>query len=101
MIRKQIYLDEESERKLKALARTRRCSEAEVIRFALRCLPEPAAGVDAALEAAGFVPWLPDRDEDVPDEDELRALHRRLASLPGAGRVRIAEAVVEDREERL
>lgn len=101
MIRKQIYLDDESERKLKALARSRGCSEAEVIRLALRSLPEPPAGVDAALEAAGFLEWVPGEGDEVPDETGLASLHRQLADPPAGRQVHMTEAILEGREDRI
>jgi hypothetical protein len=57
MIRKQVYLGIEEERKVKALARIRRCSEAEVIRDAIQRLPDPRADAATLLEAAGFMGW--------------------------------------------
>src|SRR4051794_25120411 len=43
MIRKQVYLSREQNRKLKGLAAQRGCTEAEIIREALDYLPEPGA----------------------------------------------------------
>ncbi|MBM3274323.1 MAG: CopG family transcriptional regulator [Candidatus Sericytochromatia bacterium] len=100
MIRKQIYLDAESERKLKKLAQSRRCSEAEVIRLAIRSLPEPPEGVGAALEALGFRHLEPEDPCDVPDEGERLALHRDLARMPWPHPISLSDAVSEDREDR-
>lgn len=103
MIRKQLYMDQATDRKLKALARSRRCSESEVMRDAIRLLPEPATGVAAMLEAAGFRHWEgPEEDEestipgDLAAQDELD-MRDRKRGRPAS----LSDAVVEEREDRV
>src|SRR6266508_2746675 len=61
MVRKQVYLKADQERKLKALAARRRCTEAELIREALDRLPDPTDdAVLLKLEAAGLLAPEPD-----------------------------------------
>jgi len=100
MIRKQIYLLQTQNRKLKALAAVRGCTEAEVIRDALDQLPDPGGGVAARLQAAGLLAVIPHND-DTPTPDELRALEAELDdwldSLPEP--LGLTEAVLAEREE--
>jgi hypothetical protein len=101
MIRKQIYLAREQDRKLKALAAHLRCSEAEVIRDALDRLPDPAGSIEERLAAAGLL--APTGDvSDAPVGAELRALEAEVeawldAHPAGLG---LSEAVREDRNVR-
>ena len=55
MIRKQVYLAREQDRKLKVLAARRGCTEAEIIREALDRLPDPDRSVDEQLAATGLL----------------------------------------------
>lgn len=100
MVRKQIYLPQRQNRKLKALAELRGCSEAEVIRDALDCLPDPEVSVAERLRAAGLLASMPPR-EDTPTADELRELEAEheawLATLTEP--LGLAEAVLAEREE--
>lgn len=101
MVRKQIYLAREQDRKLKALAAVRGCSEAEVVRDALDRLPDPAGSVRDRLAAAGLLATLPDTD-DVPSIAELAVLEAEveawLDALPEP--LGLSEAVIADREGR-
>jgi hypothetical protein len=73
MVRKQVYLRREHDRKLKALASVRGCTEAEVIREAIDRLPDPEGDFVARLEAAGLL--VPKRDSpDLPRGAELEKL---------------------------
>ena len=101
MVRKQLYLAQEQDRKLKALAASRGCTEAEVIRDALNRLPDPDQGIADRLAAAGLL--VPnDSDLDLPRgpaaetlEAEVNAwLARRSTGLS------LSEAVAEDRSGR-
>jgi hypothetical protein len=101
MVRKQLYLAREQDRKLKALAARRGCTEAQVIRDALDQLPDPALGIEDQLAAAGL---LAPRSEDAgaPVGHPARALEAEvdawLAARPaGLG---LSEAVLEDRSGR-
>jgi len=58
MIRKQMYLEERQQRKLKQLAQARGRTEADVLREAVDALPETDALV-ARLEAAGLLATMP------------------------------------------
>lgn len=100
MIRKQVYLLETQNRKLKALAAVRGCTEAEVMRDAVDRLPDPEGSVVERLEAAGLLAKIRVPD-DVPTGDELAALEAELdawlESLPGP--IGLSEAVLAEREE--
>ena len=102
MIRKQVYLEPRQDRKLKAIAGRRGCTEAEVIREALDRLPDPEDDVIAQLEADGLLARLPD-DPSLPRGAALRQLEREvecwLETTP-AGDLRLTEAVLENREDR-
>jgi hypothetical protein len=65
MIRKQVYLDREQNRKLKALAARRGCTEAAIMREALDRLPEPNS--HEALDT-----W-PEADSDPDSEEQFLA----------------------------
>lgn len=101
MIRKQVYLAREQDRKLKALAARRGCTEAEVIRDALDRLPDPDRGLEEQLAAAGLLVPKGD-DPDAPRGAAARALEVEveawLASRPT--RLGLSEAVLEDRSGR-
>ena len=103
MIRKQIYLAREQDRKVKALAACRGCTEAEVIRDALDRLPDPDRGVAEQLAAAGLLAPSGD-DPDVPRGAAARALEMRveawLHNRPRLLKLGLAEAVLEDRSGR-
>jgi hypothetical protein len=82
MVRKQVYLRREHDRKLKALASVRGCTEAEVIREAIDRLPDPEGDFVARLEAAGLL--VPKRDSpDLPRGAELEKLNS-MRGLPHA-----------------
>ena len=101
MVRKQLYLAQEQDRKLKALAAMRGCTEAEVIRDALDQLPEPDLGIEDQLVAAGLLvpkdddPSLPRGAAVETLEAEVNAWLARRATELG-----LSEAVVEDRSGR-
>jgi hypothetical protein len=100
MVRKQIYLRQAQDRKLKALAAVRGCTEAEVIRDAVDRLPDPEVSVAERLRAAGLLATIPPR-EDTPTAEELRELEAEheawLATLTEP--LGLAEAVLAEREE--
>ena len=100
MIRKQLYIAPEQQRKLRSLAQRWGCTEAEVVRKALDQLPEPDADdspVIARLRAAGLLVEPPDDIERLTDE-ELEALEEDLdLLLAETGPLHLAEAVIEDR----
>ena len=101
MVRKQIYLARDQDRKLKALAAVRGCSEAEVVRDALDRLPDPGGNVRDQLMAAGLLAPKPPMDDPLTDA-ELEALEAEvdawLDQLPEP--LGLAEAVIADREVR-
>lgn len=102
MIRKQVYLLQAQNRKLKALAAMRGCTEAEVIRDALDRLPDPApaGSVRAQLEAAGFLATMHFGD-DVPTGEKLADLEAEveawLNALPEP--LGLSDAVLAERDE--
>ena len=101
MVRKQLYLAREPDRKLKALAARRGCTEAQVIRDALDQLPDPDLGLDEQLAAAGLLAPK-SHDADAPVGQAARGLEAEvdawLATRPaGLG---LSEAVLEDRSGR-
>ncbi len=101
MVRKQLYLTREHDRKLKALAARRGCTEAEVIRDALDRLPDPDRSVEEQLAAAGLLAPRED-DPDAPRGAAARALEAEVdAWLAGreAG-LGLSDAVLEDRAGR-
>ena len=101
MVRKQVYLAPEQDRKVKALAAVRRCTEAAVIRDALDRLPDPAGSAIDRLAAAGLLAAKPPLEDELTD-DELRLLEAEheawLESLSEP--LNLAEAVLDDREGR-
>ena len=105
MVRKQFSISPAQDRKLKALAARRGCSEADVLRDAVDRLPEPPdSGAEflGRLAAAGLLAPKPD-DPDIPtSKQEIEALEAEyeawLATRPeGLG---LAEALEADRNER-
>ena len=101
MIRKQVYLARSQDRKLKALAASRGCTEAEIIRQALDQLPDPEGGVVESLRAEGLLapkPDFPDQPQGAAAQAELEEFERWLDEHPED--VRLSEAVLEDRGPR-
>jgi hypothetical protein len=101
MVRKQVYLEQGQERKLKALAALRGCTEAQVIREAVDRLPDPAGSLAEQLASVGLL--APKRfDPDAPNPEELQELEAEheawLSSLSEP--LDLAEAVIADREGR-
>jgi hypothetical protein len=101
MIRKQVYLAREQDRKLKALAARRGCTEAEVIRDALDRVPDPDRGVGEKLAAAGLLAPKGD-DPDLPRGAAVRALEMQVDAWLDrrTSELGLAEAVLEDRSSR-
>lgn len=89
MIRKQIYLEADQDRKLKCLAQQRRVTEAEVIREAIEGLPEPEDDFIAMLRAAGMLaekpplpPELQGKDRRQLLEDHERTFREEMGKYP-------------------
>ena len=99
MIRKQIYLAEGQDRKLKKIASERRCTEAEVIRDALDRLPDPEGDIVERLRAAGLL--VDTSDIQAPEGAELEAIKVRLEAWhKSRGRpIGLSQAVLDEREE--
>ncbi len=97
MIRKQLYVASEHQRKLRDLAARWRCTEAEVMRRALDRLPEGQASMDQRLREAGLlVP--PATDPTIPTGKALRALEREVEDwLEQAPPLELTHAVLQDR----
>jgi hypothetical protein len=98
MIRKQVYLGESQQRKVRLLAGRRGCTEAEVIRMAIDRLPNPDGSIEERLAEAGVLVPSPD-DSDVPTgaaadklEQDVIAWLETLEEPLG-----LSEAVLEDR----
>ena len=101
MVRKQLYLASEQDRKLKALATRRGCTEAQVIRDALDQLPDPDQGLEEQLAAAGLLAPKSD-DPSAPVGQAARALEAEVNAwlatrTSGLG---LSETVQEDRSGR-
>src|SRR5919108_5564372 len=98
MIRKQVYLSREQDRKLKRLAAGRGCTEAEIIREALDRLPDPDGDVIEQLRAEGILipkPDFPDLPRGAAALREMEEFERWLDENPED--LRLTEAVLEDR----
>jgi predicted transcriptional regulator len=103
MIRKQLYLDVDTERKLKRLAARWKCSEAAVVRKAVESVPEGRRPTDEEilerLVAQGVIappegpPMTPEEAEEI--ERELEEFARAHPDMPDP-----AQYVFEDREGR-
>ncbi|MBI3972532.1 MAG: CopG family transcriptional regulator [Chloroflexi bacterium] len=101
MIRKQVYLGQEQNRKLKALAARRGCTEAEIIREALDNLPDPEGDLLERLAADGLLAPKPDFPHLPHGEAARRFLEDYEAWLDAHPRdLRLSEAVLEDRGPR-
>ncbi|MBI3973012.1 MAG: CopG family transcriptional regulator [Chloroflexi bacterium] len=101
MVRKQVYLRRDQDRKLKRLAGRRRCTEAELIREALDLLPDPEGDAIQRLVAAGILVPKGD-DPSVPQGEALEALEAEveawLDALPES--LGLSEAILADRAAR-
>ena len=100
MIRKQIYLAPEQDRKVKALAAARGSTESEVIRGAIDCLPDAEGSVVEQLAAAGLL--APKRfDPDLPTGEELRKLEAEVSAWRSSltEPIGLTEAVLAERYE--
>ena len=99
MIRKQVYLEPEQDRKLKRLAKCRGVKEAEVLRGAIDRLPEEEESpLVANLRAAGLLAPKPPLPPELQgkDLDVLRAeLRERLHKMRP---FTLSDAVLEERE---
>jgi hypothetical protein len=101
MVRKQVYLAHEQDRKLKALAARRGCTEAEVIREALDRLPDPEAAITEQLAAAGLLAPKGD-DPDAVRGAAARALEAQVEAWLDRrpGELGLSDAVLQDRSSR-
>lgn len=104
MIRKQLYLELEQQRKLRNLATRWGCTEAGVIRRALDQLPDPEevpSSERAALArlAESGVLVHPLDDDDAPTGEELKRLEREWEEWVDAHPepLGLGEIVLEDR----
>ena len=97
MVRKQIYLEPDQDRKLKAIATQRRCTEAEVMRDAVDRLPLDEDPVIAILRAKGLI--LDDGGPPVSDEELAEAECEWEAVAQLVGNIRLSDAVIEERRE--
>ena len=101
MIRKQVYLGRDHDRKLKALAASRGCTEAEIIREALDRLPDPEGDALDQLRAQGLLapkPDFPGLPRGAAARAEMERFERWLDEHPED--LRLSEAVLEDRGPR-
>jgi hypothetical protein len=104
MVRKQVYLAPEQDRKLKSLASRRRCTEAEVIREALDRLPDDGGDVVVAkLSAAGVLVPAPDFP-DTPRGPAARSLEAEFEGWlaeqpPESTPTEATDDVIRDRDE--
>jgi hypothetical protein len=99
MIRKQVYLEQAQDQKLKRLASQRGCTEAELVREAIDQLPDPEGDWIQRLMAAGVLmrrPPMTSRTREMlesleHDLDDLRQ------SLPP--NLTLSDAIVAERQE--
>ena len=98
MVRKQVYLEPEQDRKLKAIASRRRCTEAEVIRDALNRLPLEEDPFVAMLRARGLL--LEVDGPEVSEEDLQRMEREWEKTAKRIGNINLSGALDDDREER-
>jgi hypothetical protein len=100
MIRKQLYLAAEQQRKIRKLAFQWQCSEAEVVRQAVDRLPDPDTSVESCLAAAGLLAPVP-IDDDLPtDSTAIELLEREWEAWVDAqpSSLWLSDAVIEDRD---
>ncbi|MFN0069949.1 MAG: CopG family transcriptional regulator [Chloroflexota bacterium] len=99
MIRKQIYLQRDQNKKVKRIAAARGCTEAEVIRQAVDQIVEPGDAVLEKLRAEGLL--VDTSDMDAPSGKELEKLERELDDwLVSRGRpLGLSQAVLDERAE--
>lgn len=97
MIRKQVYLAPEHDRKLKRMARHRGSTEAEVLRTAVEQLLDPDDDVLAALDRAGLLAPTP-RWEDATQNVRREELERAGRQVTEAkGKLGLSDAILEER----
>lgn len=99
MVRKQLYMSDQQQRKVRRIAEARGCSEAEVVRQAVDRLPEYDDPITQRLADVGFLMHWPDDDDDPMTDAEAEQLEREmdewLAEHPEP--LGLSEAVLEDR----
>lgn len=100
MIRKQVYLDPAQDAKLKRLAASENCTEAEVVRRAIDGLRDcqPQNDVVRRLREAGLL-IEPTREPRMTDEELTRRLKELDEWCLRHGPVGLAAAVIAEREE--
>lgn len=97
MVRKQLYIEPEQQRKLCKLAARWGCTEAEVVRTAIDRLPDQESAIDARLRDAGLLLDAYD-DQDLPAPEAADDMEEELRELLMAtGPLHLTEAVIEDR----
>jgi hypothetical protein len=102
MIRKQLYIAEQQQRKLERLAAGWGCTEAHVMRTALDRLTEPTADLETQvrdrLRMAGLLVEAAD-DPDLPRGAEADAFENEMEQWLNAQTepLGLAQAVLEDR----
>ena len=97
MVRKQLYVEDRQQRKLRRLAEAWGCTEAAVMRQALDRLPEPQETLRDRLAAAGLLAPLEDDPElDAEDVEALEREHEAWLATQTAP-LGLTEAVLEDR----
>ncbi len=97
MVRKQLYLTQEQDAKVKRLARGRGATEAEVIREALDAYNEHTEPMVTALRERGLLADPPQPHLTRAQAQEVYSEYRAWASTqPALG---LADAVLAEREE--
>jgi hypothetical protein len=99
MVRKQVYLEAELDRKVKRLARRRHCTESEVIRQAIAQVPDPDGDHIEKLRAAGLL--LEVKGIEPMEPAELEALEKSIDEWSRAhGKpIGLTKAVLDERNE--
>jgi hypothetical protein len=97
MVRKQLYIEDRQQRKLRRLAEAWGCTEAAVMRQALDRLPDPEDFLKQRLAAAGLLA-PPDDDPDL-DNVDVEELEREYEAWLATQKepLGLSEAVLEDR----
>jgi hypothetical protein len=98
MIRKQLYLEPAQDAKLKRLAASRGCTEAEVVREAIEGLPDPEPAFIQRLRERGLlIEYDGPRTTREEREAMLAALHARIRA--SGKKPRLTEAILEERDD--
>lgn len=97
MTRRQIYLGDEETGKVRRIARQRRTTESDVIRDAIKRLPEEDDDLVRRLREAGLLVESP--PPPAMTHVVRQDLQERLDAMLAGRRIGLAEALAEERDE--